>query len=255
MRSLGDPWGILGLGPRIRHRSGTLPLRIDGRTAYDNGMSLLKLGSLAGSLRGAAGNAVYVRSPYGTILRDRPAVWNEPTPAQIDCRQRMTRVGCAWSRLSLAEAAAWKRYAQALAASEPPSDGAPPPNAQQVFVRLGLKVLQAEPGATVPPLPPTNAFLGDAVVVSAEALSGSLRFTASAPNAPGILTELLIQPLRSVHRRTFPSRYRTAAFVPFSGGAYDVAVKPGVFAAAYRFVRAATGQETGIAELGVFVVR
>lgn len=249
-----DPWGIRGRRPWIGHRFGTDPLVISGRLADDKSMSLLKLGTFAGNLYGASGNAVYVRSPYGTILRNRPMVWNEPTQAQRDCRARMTLVGRAWSGLSLDEAAAWKRYAQALAASEPPTDGAPPPTAQQVFVRLGLKVLQVDPDATVPTLPPTSAFLGDAVVVSAEALPGALRFTASEPNAPGIVTELLIQPLRSVHRRTFLSRYRTAAFVPFSGGAYDVAVKPGVVAAAYRFVRAETGQETGIAELGVFVV-
>lgn len=251
---MGDPWEILGRAPWIRRRYGTDPLVISGRLADNGSMSLLKLGTFAGNLHGASGNAVYVRSPYGTILRNRPMVWNEPTQAQRECRVRMSLVGRAWTSLSLDEAAVWKRYAQALAASEPPTDGTPPPTAQQVFVRLGLKVLQVDPAATVPPLPPSNAFLGDAVVVGAVAMPGALRFTASQPNDPGILTELLLQPLRSVHRRTFLSRYRTAAFVPFSDGAYDVAVQPGAVAAAYRFVRAATGQETALAELGVFVV-
>lgn len=251
---MGDPWEILGRAPSIRHRYGIDPLVISGRLADNGSMSLLKLGTFAGDLHGASGNAVYVRSPYGTILRNRPMVWNEPSQAQRDCRTRMSLVGRAWTSLSLDEAAAWKRYAQTLAASELSTNGTPPPTAQQVFVRLGLKVLQVDPEAVVPTLPPSSAFLGDAVVVSAEALPGALRFTASEPNAAGILTELLIQPLRSVHRRTFLSRYRTAAFVPFSDGAYDVAVQPGAVATAYRFVRAETGQETGIAELGVFLV-
>ncbi|MBX7132741.1 MAG: hypothetical protein K1X67_08710 [Fimbriimonadaceae bacterium] len=217
-------------------------------------MSLMRLNAFAGNLKGASGNAVYVRSPYGTILRNRPMVWNEPSEKQIEARQRMASAGRAWSALTLTQAAAWKQYAAQQIQSTPRTDETPPPSTQNVFVRLALKVLHVDPTAPIPANPPTTAFLGDAVTLDVTAEPGAIRFTPSEPNAPGIITELLLQPLKSVHRRTYLSKYRTAAFVAFGSGPHDLAVKPGVYAVAYCFVRAETGQETGIAELGTVVV-
>lgn len=238
----------------MRLGSSAEPLQIRGRTADHNGMSLMRLNGFASNLCGASGNAVYVRSPYGTILRNRPMVWNEPSEKQIEARQRMAAAGRAWSALSLVQAAAWKQYAAQQIQSTPRTDETPPPSVQNVFVRLAVKVLHVDPTAPIPVNPPTTAFLGDAVTVAVTTEPGAIRFTPSQPNDPGIVTELLLQPLRSVHRRTYISKYRTAAFVAFGSAPYDLAVKPGVYAVAYRFVRAETGQETGVAELGVFAV-
>lgn len=217
-------------------------------------MSLLRLGSFAQGLRGASGNAVYVRSPYGTILRNRPMTWSPPTESQIAARDRMATVGKAWSSLTLDQATAWKRYAASMAATMPPHEGVVPPSAQNLFVRQGLKLLQIDPSASLPSLPPSDAFLGEALVLGVATVPGAIRFTPSRPNTPGITTELLLQPLRSVHRRTYLSKYRTAAFVSFGSGSHDLPVKPGVYALAYRFVKMDTGQETALAELGMVVV-
>ena len=217
-------------------------------------MSLMRLNGFASNLCGASGNAVYVRSPYGTILRNRPMVWNEPSEKQIEARQRMAAAGRAWSALTLAQAAAWKQYAAQQIQSTPRTDETPPPSVQNVFVRLAVKVLQIDPLASVPVNPPTSAFLGDAVTLTATATPGAIHFTPSQPNAPGIVTELLLQPLKTVHRRTYLSKYRTAAFVAFGSGPHNLPVKPGVYAVAYRVVRAETGQETGVAELGIVQV-
>ncbi len=77
-------------------------------------------------------------------------------------------------------------------------------------------------------------------------------FTASAANAPGVLTELLLQPLPSPNRTPERRAYRTRAFVAFTPENLSATVPtgPGAYAAAYRFVDAATGQTTALVTLG-----
>ena len=69
-------------------------------------------------------------------------------------------------------------------------------------------------------------------------------------------TELLVQRLRTRGRAPGAKAYATARFVGFAGGALavTVGVPEGVWACAIRFVRVATGQETGLVELGVVEV-
>lgn len=105
--------------------------------------------------------------------------------------------------------------------------------------------------AAIPSLPPSEAFLGDSVEVSIAAVAGGVEFTASTANGDGVVTELLLQPLASRHRRTYLRQYRSQRFVAFSAGeTVLVPCSPGWVACAIRFVRAATGQETALAELG-----
>jgi hypothetical protein len=77
-------------------------------------------------------------------------------------------------------------------------------------------------------------------------------FTADRPNAPGVVTELLLQPLASAARRAYRDKYRTQAFVAFAPGALSatVAAAPGWHACGVRFVDSATGQATPVVELG-----
>lgn len=85
----------------------------------------------------------------------------------------------------------------------------------------------------------------------------AIQFTASAPNAPGVTTELLLQPLESAVRRTYLEKYRHAAFFAFAAGALSVEVPvptPGWYACGYRFVNTATGQDTGVVECGKVLV-
>lgn len=209
-----------------------------------------------GTMYGSSGSVTFVRSRSGMVLRERSVPRDPKTPLQWEARDRMRRVGRAWTALTLEQAKAWKTYANDLANESGGPDAGPQPTGQALFVRLGLKVLQADPTAEVPTLPPAQQFLGDAPVLTVIAAPGAVRFESSAANSSGVVTELLLQPLRSIHRNAYPSKYRSQAFVAFSGAglAHDVSVLPGPYSAAYRFVRLATGQETALAPLGLVVV-
>jgi hypothetical protein len=91
------------------------------------------------------------------------------------------------------------------------------------------------------------------VRITVASLPGGIVFTADAANREGVLTELLLQPLASQHRRTYARRYRTQASVAYTGTTLDATVPcgPGWYAAAVRFVEASTGRTTAEIELGV----
>ena len=132
----------------------------------------------------------------------------------------------------------------------------PLPSANTVFTGLGSKFLQASPAGAVPLAPPTAAFPGDALSLSAAGGTGEVTFTASASNSADTKTELLLQPLKSQNRTPAPKGYRTKAFVAFSSttNTKDVAVAPGFYVPAYRFVNTLTGQDTELITLPVVQV-
>ena len=92
--------------------------------------------------------------------------------------------------------------------------------------------------------------------VTAAGAAKSVVFTANFPNTPGVVTELLLQPLAGPNRRPIASRYRTRAFVAFAEGGQTRAVeaRPGAHAAAIRFVNGETGQASALFPLGTVVV-
>ena len=69
-------------------------------------------------------------------------------------------------------------------------------------------------------------------------------FTATGPNTPGTVTELLLQKLVNI-RRSAGVQYKSMAFVEFGVEAV-VPVEPGAYVPAYQFVEAATGRVTGL---------
>ena len=231
-------------------------------------------GPLGGEMTGRVGNAVLVRDPGGTILRDLPRRNDPQTPEQRAFRARQTRAARAWQELEPEAVADWTQYA--------PQMGMRPMNA---FTTLYKVLLRLDPAAPVPLVPPARPFFGDVIEIGLSPqlplhLEGdasgpvrtafaspssadpkteplgegepSVRFAASGANAAGVVTELLIQPLASRHRRTYPERYRHAAYMTFTGAeTVAVAAPEGWVALAYRFVNRATGQVTALAELGV----
>jgi hypothetical protein len=82
------------------------------------------------------------------------------------------------------------------------------------------------------------------VSVAASAVPGGVRFAASGPNAPGVVTELLLQPLASGHRTPRAHAYRSERFAVFASSERGEVVPavPGWWAAACRLVCAETGQ-------------
>jgi len=138
----------------------------------------------------------------------------------------------------------------------------------------------AKAGPPVPTTPPETPFPGDTITISASAtehlsllrqgevgesanrvgvpnpspqpLSPNpyIAFSASAPNTPGVTTELLLQPLVSPNRTPHARRYRTVAFHTFTDPlTVTVPAEEGWYAAAYRFVNPATGQSTPMVPL------
>ncbi|HRK22590.1 MAG TPA: hypothetical protein PLX06_12310, partial [Fimbriimonadaceae bacterium] len=124
------------------------------------------------------------------------------------------------------------------------------------FIELTVKFLQNNPAGTIPLVPPTSEFIGDSITVSASAGTGMVTFTATAPNAAGIMTELLLQPLANAHREPSKNGYRSKQFFNFSAGVLtrNVTVPAGFYAAGYRFVKASTGQATPLVALPVQTV-
>ncbi|MCW5936202.1 MAG: hypothetical protein KIT11_02710 [Fimbriimonadaceae bacterium] len=226
-------------------------------------MAKMRPGALVEGLSGTLGNAVVVRFGDGRVqVRQKVTPRNPRTPLQEAARERLTRAARLFRTLNPEEALSWHAYArreaEQLTANGQPAD----PRAQSAFVRLATKILQVDPEATPPRTPPAASFLGDALVVTAAPLplaplgergqgGEGVRFTASAPNAPGVVTELLLQPLRTSLSRPDPGKYRTQTFATFTQGVLsrDVTAPQGWHAPAYRFVFPATGQASSLVPL------
>lgn len=208
-----------------------------------------------GRLSGRAGNAVFVNTGSGTIMRALPDRNDPQTSAQLLNRARQTYAARIWSNLEPEVVERWATYGKTI--------GMRPMNA---FTTLYKRLLSLDMAAPPPLFPPARPFFGDVIEVgvasSAEAATtpldlelGSLTFTSSAPNTAGIVTEIFLQRLASRNRRTYIERYRSQGFTAFPGGtAHAVPCPLGWYACAYRFVNQNTGQATEIAELGIVLV-
>lgn len=211
-------------------------------------MAKMRDGVISGGLSGRTGNAVFVASPHGTLLRGLPFSRDPATAAQRDVRDRIRRAGLAWRHMSHEQAARWNAFAREL---EGPGD-APALNGQQIFTQLSVRYLAIHDGQSMPLDPPAGPFPGDAVRFAVSVGPGRVVVTADRSNAEEVVTEVLLQPLKSRHRRTYLERYRTAAFHAFAEDApWSKAVRPGFYAVATRFLRASTGQATPLIEWGV----
>lgn len=200
---------------------------------------------------GKLGRVVFRRSATGVQILEREAPHNPRTAAQKQARARMTAANQAWSQLSYAEAMAWRFAALDVAAAT----GQPALSGQQYFIRLAVRRLLADPHSPLPTTPPTEAFLGDRVRVTVEPAPRAIRFVADQPCAPGVVAELLAQRIAHPNRSASPLHYRTQAVSGFGEGlTVDARVLHGNYACAMRFIDAATGQATGLVEIGRVVV-
>lgn len=248
----GWTWVIRGNGPMDDPWTTLVRLRFWRGSADNWGMALVQTSILDSGLRGKVGNAVFVRTPFGVSVRDYVIPRDPQTEAQMASRQRMRWAAAAWRSLTASQIEAWNDFASSLAPREPGDGRAMGPSGQRMFVRLATKFLQVSPGAAVPLDPPAALFGGDALSVVASGEMGAVRFAASGSNAPGVVTELLLQPVRTAVSRAYPERYRSQGFVPFSGSSAAVPVEvAGWYAAAYRFVSVATGEAGPVLSAGV----
>jgi hypothetical protein len=219
-------------------------------------MAKVTTNGLGIELRGRAGSAVFSMTANGLSMRPYTIPADPRTPAQMASRARLSRVSQRWKTLTPAQHRAWRDYAATVTRFH--SYGGPPysPPPHTLFIALGSKFLQVNPDGDIPLLPPAYPFFGDTVRVSAAGEPGAVVFTATGPNADGILTELLLQPLLHAGRKPKATLYRAESFVAFAPGSLTAAipVAPGAYAPAYRFVNSLTGQEANRVDLEVLSV-
>ena len=215
------------------------------------------------------------------------------TPGQGRARRRIEGPSAAWATIDERAFQAWKRYSRERTWRNPATGAMVVPKAYSLFVGLATKARQIDPGLELSGfMPPARPFLGDGVLVTVspspsgsswrggrgerrEEPSGPLplpplpnepsgegvpthpgvTLVASGANAPGTVTEILAQPLVNARRAVYKDKYVSQGFTQFAG-ADEVAIslKHGAWALAYRFVERATGQATGLVELGVVTV-
>ena len=211
-------------------------------------MALVKPNAIAGGLSGTTGNAVFAETEYGTVMRNRPTPSDTSTPAQEAIRSNMERVSRAYGLMTPDQYAGWQKY---IASLPLPKGKQNRPKVYHTYSGLACKYLQMVPGGAPPLDAPSGPFFGDVVRIAVTAQSKTLVFTADAPNAPDVVTELVMQPLRHAVQAVVPDRYRSQGFHHFALGILEfrLEVKPGWYACAYRFVHANTGQDTRLAPL------
>ena len=207
-------------------------------------MARVRPSILIQDIRGKAGGSVFQMSPEGLIVRPRVDGTNPRTPAQLAVRSYFTRASQAFEGLTPVQYAAWKQYAAQNVRRDPITGKSRHQTPIAAFVELAAKFLQANPAGTIPLTPPTTQFNGDTITLTAAADTGKMTFTASAANAAGVTTEIMLQPLKTANRKPQSNAYRSKAFNAFASGSlsFQVTVPAGYYAAAYRFVKLSTGQ-------------
>ena len=220
-------------------------------------MASADLGILVQSLRGKVGNAVFAKAKGGgTTVRVRTRGANPKTPAQVAVRGNLGRGSTLYKNMSASQVVAWRAYAQTLTFTGKKSGRKYTPSAILAFDQLASKFAQISPGVAVPMVPPTGSFAGDVITVAATSGTGQVTLTASAPNAAGVKTEILVQTLKSRNRVPTAKGYRTKLFYAYSTGnlTFNMSLPAGSYALAYRFVETATGRETALVPINVLTI-
>jgi hypothetical protein len=204
-------------------------------------------------LSGKSGSVVIADTKSGLIIRPRTRPKNPKTPAQESVRLHLSTSATLFKNMTPTQLLNWRTYASNLTRQNPVTGKKYAPAAMNVFTGLASKYLQVTPNGTVPMTPPTSDFTGDKPTVTALGGPGKVTFTADAANSTNVVTELLLQPLKSKNRLPSKGAYRTKQFVSFTSGSLSavVAVPAGTYAAAYRFVNSATGQESPLVPISI----
>lgn len=208
-------------------------------------------------LRGKAGTVVVSKGKSSLVVRPRKSGKDPRSAGQEAIRFYLAKAAQAYKALTPTQIQAWKTYALTITKIDPVSGQTYHPSANSLFCGLAAKFLQISPTGTIPVAPPTSEFIGDSITLTATSPSaGTVTFTSTGANSSGVKTELLLQPLASPNRAPNPKAYRTKSFATFTamGNTASVTVPAGYYAAAYRFVKTATGQATELIQLSILTV-
>lgn len=215
-------------------------------------------------LKGRLGNIVMVSDGDDLILRERPGRYLPQEASQVAAQSRQTSGAKLWKNLPVEAAEAWRRYAVRNPLPPKPNGRPGSTRGDNVFGSFATRYLLVHPGSTPPARPPESAFFGDSIGVRLAAVTltlpspegegaSEMRIVADGPNAPGVVTQILLQPLVSRNRRTYATKYVHEAIVTFTAEVREVTLPMATpwVAVAYRFIRADTGQATALAEIGI----
>lgn len=136
-------------------------------------------------------------SRTGLYLRPRVTPKNPLTTSQTKVRAYLAKSAQTYKSLTTAQVANWEKHVSGITSINPITGKTYHPTAINEFVALSSKFLQVSPSGAIPADPPTSSFAGDTNSLTATAGTGTITFTATAPNAANVKTELLLQPLAS----------------------------------------------------------
>jgi hypothetical protein len=207
-------------------------------------MAKAKLGTILDQVSGGARSVIFVETAHGTVVRSRAKPRDPQTPAQLERRILWGRAMEWFSRLTPDEYAQWQDYAATTLHRDPFTGRRTYPAAHNFYLSLTRAFLAINSHSTPPTLPPAERFDGDDITITVTAGEGTLTFTADAPNAPNVTTELLIQPLKTAFRTPLKAGYRHQLYHAFTPDMLSITVpfKAGWCAPAIRFFHTETGQ-------------
>ncbi len=119
-----------------------------------HGMATVKAPAILEGYTGKLGSLVFRQSPYGTQLLERQRPKQPNTPAQIAARNRLKRASEAWRSMTFEQAAEWRAYADTLGRDARGFRM----EANNVFSKLAMRVLQVNPAAQIPFRRPRRRF-------------------------------------------------------------------------------------------------
>ena len=218
-------------------------------------MGRLQLSALVNDASGNCGPIIVARGRGGPVVRQRPVYKRHQSDDQLAQEARLKAVAAQWSLLSTAQAQAWDEYARGTRRRNTVSGGTYTSSGYNVYSALSLVLVRLDPGRALPTRPPQAGFAGDRPGFEVSAEPGALVFAATGPNAPGIVTELMVQRLPTPRRRP-TRRYKSAAFTRFTPETLvqDLPAEPAAYACATRFIQASTGLTTLTQTYGIVLV-
>ena len=216
----------------------------------------VKLSAMFNDVRGKDGTLVVRRSRSGLVATPRTTPKNPKSVAQVGSRNALSKGSRGFANLSAANANAWNAYGSTIVKRNRVNGTSYSSTGIDIYNALTSKFLQMNPTGTPPSTPPTSAFLGDSITLTAGGAAGQVSFVASAASATNVKVELLLQPMKGKNRAPGSRGYKSRAFAVFSAGTLtsNVPATPGVYAAAVRFVNNLTGQATALTPLSVVTV-
>lgn len=215
-------------------------------------MAKISFSPLVGQVRGKAGSVVFTKGRSGATVRTRVKPKNPRTTGQAAQRNLLTTTARQFKNLSTSNAAAWNAAAALVVFHNGVTGAAYHPSGMTYYNKLSIRYLESTPAGTPPTTPPSSAFAGDTITITAAGGSGAITFTGSAQQGAGIKTYFLTQRLASANRQPSPKGYRVTKIAAIPATPFQVtdSLPAGIYAVGYFFVLTATGQATQPVFLG-----